>query len=71
VLPFDDEELAGVTVADVLADPARFEGATLADPLEGVSYGQCAKRGSCAGRTARPGSTALPMGERYMSCDWI
>ena len=36
VLPFDDSDLAGTTVADVLADPARFEGATLADPLEGV-----------------------------------
>ncbi len=41
VLAFDDEELAGTTVADVLADPARFEGATLADPLEGVEYGRC------------------------------
>ena len=41
VLPFDDDELAGCTVADVLADPARFEGATLADPLEGIDYGVC------------------------------
>ena len=41
VLPFDDAELAGVTVADVLADPARYEGETLADPLEGVEYGPC------------------------------
>jgi hypothetical protein len=41
VLPFDDAELAGTTVADVLADPARYEGATLADPLEGVAYGAC------------------------------
>jgi hypothetical protein len=40
VLPFDDEELAGRTVADVLANPERFEGATLADPLEGVEYGR-------------------------------
>jgi hypothetical protein len=39
VLPFDDEDLAGATVADVLADPDRFEDATLADPLEGVQYG--------------------------------
>jgi hypothetical protein len=38
-LPFDDQELAGTTAADVLADPGRFEGATLADPLEGVEYG--------------------------------
>jgi hypothetical protein len=41
VLPFDDEELAGCTVGDVLADPARFEGASLADPVEGVEYGHC------------------------------
>ena len=40
-LPFDDKELDGTTVADVLADPARFEGATMADPLEGVEYGAC------------------------------
>jgi hypothetical protein len=40
-LPFDDDELAGTTVADVLADPDRFVGETLADPLEGVSYGRC------------------------------
>ena len=41
VLPFDDPDLAGCTVADVLADPDRFEGATLADPLEGIDYGTC------------------------------
>jgi hypothetical protein len=44
VLPFDDAELADRTVADVLADPHRFEGATLADPLEGVDYGKCVAR---------------------------
>jgi hypothetical protein len=44
VLPFDDEDLAGKTVADVLADPAKFAGATLADPLEGVDYGRCKAR---------------------------
>ena len=27
--------------ADVLADPERFVGATLADPNEGVDYGRC------------------------------
>jgi hypothetical protein len=40
-LPFDDPGLAGNTVADVLKDPGRFEGETLADPLEGVAYGKC------------------------------
>jgi hypothetical protein len=44
VLLFDDEDLADKTVADVLADPARFEGATLADPLEGIEYGRCKAR---------------------------
>jgi hypothetical protein len=41
LLPFDDEDFQGCTVAGVLADPARFEGATLADPLEGIPYGRC------------------------------
>ena len=39
VLPFDDNEFAGCTVANVLADPDRFEGATMADPNEGFDYG--------------------------------
>jgi hypothetical protein len=39
-LPFDAPELEGKTVADVLADPERFEGETLADPLEGIEYGR-------------------------------
>jgi hypothetical protein len=43
-LLFDDEELAGCTVSAVLTDPERFEGATLADPLEGVEYGRCMAR---------------------------
>ena len=41
VLPFDDPELAGCTVGDVLANPEFYEGETLADPLEGVDYGRC------------------------------
>ena len=40
-LPFDDPDLAGMTVADVLDDPARFAGETLADPIEGVEDGRC------------------------------
>ncbi len=39
VLQFDKPELAGKTVADVLADPARYIGETLADPIEGRAYG--------------------------------
>ncbi len=38
-LEFDD--LGVVTVGAVLADPDRFIGETLADPLEGVDYGRC------------------------------
>jgi hypothetical protein len=41
VLPFDDPDLTGVTVGDVLVDPGRYVGETLADPLEGVDYGRC------------------------------
>ena len=41
VLPFDLEEFEGATVGAVIADPDRFVGATLSDPLEGVSYGRC------------------------------
>lgn len=40
VLPFDDPELQGCTVGDVLADPDRFKGRRLADPVEGVGYGR-------------------------------
>src|ERR1700720_962349 len=39
-LPFDDAELAGSAVADLLADPRRFADETLADPIEGVEYGR-------------------------------
>jgi hypothetical protein len=39
MLPFDDPELAGITVRDVLADPDRYVGETMADPIEGVAYG--------------------------------
>ena len=40
VLPFDDRAFAEKTVGDVLADPARFDGETLADPLD-AEYGPC------------------------------
>ena len=39
VLEFDDKNLKGCTVGNVLADPKRFEGKALADPIEGVGYG--------------------------------
>jgi hypothetical protein len=41
VLPFDDPELDGKTVGDMLAEPERFVGERLADPLEGIEYGRC------------------------------
>lgn len=40
-LAFDDVDFAGCTVGNVLTNPDRFEGATLADPLEGIPYGAC------------------------------
>lgn len=52
VLPFDDPDLDGCTVGDVLADPDRFEGETMADPLEGPDYGHC-----CAKILRRPDGT--------------
>ena len=41
LLEFDDPNTDVKSVAEVLADPARFVGETLADPLEGVNYGCC------------------------------
>jgi hypothetical protein len=40
-LVMDDDELGTVMVADVLRKPETFVGETLADPLEGPSYGRC------------------------------
>ena len=40
-LDLDFDHLGMVPVAAVLADPDRFVGETLADPLEGVDYGRC------------------------------
>jgi hypothetical protein len=40
-LAFDNPQLNNFTVADILDDPAGFEGVTLADPNEGVEYGRC------------------------------
>ena len=48
-LDFDDPEIGTTAVADVLADPQRFDGETLADPIEGVAYGR-----NCAIVQSRP-----------------
>jgi hypothetical protein len=40
-LDLDFDHLGIVSVAAVLADPDRFIGETLADPLEGADYGRC------------------------------
>ncbi len=40
-LEIEFDHLGTVSVADVLADPERFIGETLADPLEGIDYGPC------------------------------
>src|SRR5262249_46904389 len=46
VLPFDDPDLAGCAVADVIADPDKFEGATLAAPARRTARPAPADRGS-------------------------
>jgi hypothetical protein len=43
-LQFDAGEFERCTVGDVLADPDRFVGASLSDPLEGPDYGRCKAR---------------------------
>ena len=40
VLAFFDPDLGDCTVTDVLNDPERFIGRTLADPVEGIAYGR-------------------------------
>ena len=40
-MELDFDHLGIVSVAAVLADPDRFVGETLADPLEGADYGRC------------------------------
>ncbi len=40
VLEFVDKKLEGCMVGDVLADPERFDGCVLADPIEGIPYGR-------------------------------
>jgi hypothetical protein len=40
-LEFDDPDIGTATVGEVLDDPDRFVGETLADPLEGIDYGRC------------------------------
>ncbi len=47
VLPWDDKAFEGCTVLDVLKDPARFVGVTMADPLEGPEYGRCKAKVMC------------------------
>jgi hypothetical protein len=67
-LPFDNVELAGTTAADVLANPARFEWATLADPWK-VSITAPASRSSCGMPMAGPGFTPSPTAAPSISCD--
>lgn len=38
-LLFDDDALGEVSINDVMVDPERYAGATLADPLDGIDYG--------------------------------
>ncbi len=65
VLPFDDPELEGATVGDILADPERFEGATLADPLEGVGYGRCKAKVLIGDKDGKPFIASFAHGRAY------
>ena len=56
-LPFDDPELEGKTVVTCSTTLRRYEGETLADPIEGVSYGRC-KAKVMRGSEGYPSSTA-------------
>jgi Protein of unknown function (DUF3631) len=40
ILEFDDPDLGAVSVDAILADPDRYDGETLADPVEGIAYGR-------------------------------
>ena len=40
ILEFDDPDLGARPVADVLGNLDRFDGETLADPIEGIAYGR-------------------------------
>jgi putative DNA primase/helicase len=40
ILEFDDPDLGAVSVDAILADPHRYDGETLADPVEGIAYGR-------------------------------
>jgi hypothetical protein len=44
VLEFVDPDLQGVTVADVVVNPYFYQNKSLADPIEGVSYGHTTAR---------------------------
>ena len=67
-LPFDDVKLTGITVAAVLADPARFDGETLADPLEGVEYGRCKAKIMRRADEYPVDQLVCPRSEPFISC---
>jgi putative DNA primase/helicase len=54
ILEFDDRDLGAIDVAAILADPGRFDGETLADPIEGVAYGR-----NCAIVQMRDGTPSI------------
>ena len=59
-LPFDDPELAGCTVGDVLADPERLRGRDAGRSARRRRLTAGARPRSCAGPTARRGSIRSP-----------
>ena len=65
-LPFDDDELAGITVADVLADPAASRAPHWPIRSRAIEYGPC-KAKIMRRADGTPGYTASPTAAPSMS----
>jgi len=52
--PLEFATLGFATVGDVLANPARYDGAALADPFEGVEYGRTTAKFYANGKDGKP-----------------
>ena len=71
-LEFDDAALGVVAVKDVMAQPGKYVDETLADPLEGISYGRCkakVMRGDSGQLIATPSPTGGSVPARPQRAD--
>ena len=69
-LYFTNPELKGATVGDVLADPERFDGEVLADPLEGTNYGHTTAKVYVNVRTGEPWVRSFAHGGMKYTLCW-